>query len=165
MESADQLKLEIEDRQRRLAEFNLAESTARRLDAELARAGSEAAQLAVLDRWIAPMECAVAFTETIVHGRDADAERRAMRPREPERRLTVDPPIQRVGWQPLRRPNDAVELAAYLADHYGRCRTAQCRFLAQGWLGGACPCGCQPAPPTGSSSGSFSDVQLARMSP
>jgi hypothetical protein len=37
--------------------------------------------------------------------------------------------------------------------------------LAQGWVGGACPSGCQPAPPTGSSSGSFSAVQLARMSP
>jgi hypothetical protein len=56
LESADQIRARIDDRKRHLARFNLAESTARCLDAELARAASEVAQLAVLDRWLAGLE-------------------------------------------------------------------------------------------------------------
>ena len=92
VESTDQLRVEIDRRRRQLAAFNLAESTARRLDSELARAGDLAAQLAVLDRWLAGMERATKTTELIVNGRDRAAYERAMRPRSQEKpRLTIDP--------------------------------------------------------------------------
>jgi hypothetical protein len=92
VESADQLRVETNDHKWRLAQFgSLPESTARCLDAELTRAGSEVAQLAVLDRWIDSMERAYAMTERIVAGRDVAAEQRAMRPRQEERRLTIKP--------------------------------------------------------------------------
>jgi hypothetical protein len=92
VESADQLRTEIEARKRRLAQFGpLPESTARCRDAELARAGSELAQLAVLDRWLADLERAYAMSEHIVAGRDVAAEQRVMRSRQGERRLTIKP--------------------------------------------------------------------------
>jgi hypothetical protein len=94
-ESIDRLRTEIDDRKRHLARFNLAESTARRLDDELARAGDLAAQLAVLDRWLAGMERAHTVTEAIVAGRDAAAYERAMRPRPQERLLTIVPWLRR----------------------------------------------------------------------
>ena len=102
VESADQLRVEIDARKRHLAQFNLAESTARSLDAELARAlhgrnavDGAAAQLAILDRRLAGMERAYAMSETIVAGRDAAAEQRAMRPRQQERLLTIAPWLRR----------------------------------------------------------------------
>jgi hypothetical protein len=85
-ESIDRLRTEIDARKRRLARFNLAESTARRLDNELARAGDLAAQLAVLDRWLAGMERAAKTTALIVNGRDRTVYERAMRPRAREER-------------------------------------------------------------------------------
>jgi hypothetical protein len=93
LENADQLRVEIDDRKRRLAQFNLAESTVRSLDSELARAGGKDAQLAVLDRWIDSMERAHAMTQTIVAGRDQAAyERAMMRPRPlPERLHSIAP--------------------------------------------------------------------------
>jgi hypothetical protein len=48
VESADQLRVEIDDRKRLLAQYNLPESSARSLAGELAGARGEAAQLAVL---------------------------------------------------------------------------------------------------------------------
>ena len=91
VESCDWLRIEIAARKRRLAGFNLAESTARSLDAELASVGSELAQLAVLDRWLANMERAYAMTETIVGDFAARAELRSRRPREPEQRHSILP--------------------------------------------------------------------------
>src|SRR5712671_5993808 len=76
-ESVDWLRIEVDDRKRRLIRFNLAESAARRLDNELARADGPAAQLAVLDRWLAGAERAVRTMELVVAGRDVRAQERA----------------------------------------------------------------------------------------
>jgi hypothetical protein len=94
VESADELRAAIDDRKHRLAQCNLPESSARRLDTELALAGSEAAQLAILDRWLAAMERAYAMTEAIVAGRDRRAEERCTRPRE-ERPHSIAPWLRR----------------------------------------------------------------------
>jgi hypothetical protein len=91
VETADQLRVEIEARRRHLGAFNLSESMARDLDASLSRASGEAERIAILNRWIARLSAAYAMSETIVAGRDAAAEGRAMRLREERPRLTIDP--------------------------------------------------------------------------
>jgi hypothetical protein len=93
VESADQLRAEIETRKRRLAQLALAESMQAKLDGELARAqlgrnniDGAAAQLIVLDCWLTRMAAAHRMRETIVNGRDQAADVRAARPRPREER-------------------------------------------------------------------------------
>jgi hypothetical protein len=98
VESIDRLRLEIDRRRNYLAQFNLAESMARRLDDELAcarlgrkDADGAAAQLAILDRWIARLEVAYARSQLLVGKRAQAAAERAGRPREHWEALTIDP--------------------------------------------------------------------------
>jgi hypothetical protein len=93
VENVDQLKAEIDHRKRRLTAFNLSESEARRLDGELARAqlgrnaaDGAAAQLAVLDRWLAGMARAHSRTEAMIGHYARNVEERAARPRPREER-------------------------------------------------------------------------------
>ncbi|HKD27377.1 MAG TPA: hypothetical protein VKC66_15940 [Xanthobacteraceae bacterium] len=87
VESVGRLRTEIDDRKRRLRQFNLAESAARRLDDELALAqlgrndvDGAAAQLAVLDRRLADAERAAERTEAMFGHYIRAAEARAANP-------------------------------------------------------------------------------------
>jgi hypothetical protein len=85
VESKDQLKVEIDDRKRLLAHYNLPESSARSLAGELADARGEAAQLAVLDKWIAGIQRSRAMNEQMLghFWRAAEARDRAAELAEP----------------------------------------------------------------------------------
>ena len=96
MESVNRLRAKIETRRQYLAQLPMSEAMAHSLDfqlddAQLGRNDHDgaAAQLAVLDRWIASGERAVAMTKAIVAGRDKSWDERSMSPRPPEKRLTI----------------------------------------------------------------------------
>jgi len=96
VESIDRFRTKIDDRKRRLRQFNLAESATRQLDSKLATAGSEAAQLAVLDRWLADIERAAERTEAMFGHFIRAAEARAARPLlQPERPHSIAPWLRR----------------------------------------------------------------------
>jgi hypothetical protein len=88
VESVDELRAAIDDRKRLLSLCNLPESSARRLAWELSDAGGAAAQLAVLDKWIAKIERARAMTEQMFGHYWDRAEARAAAPVDDWRPIT-----------------------------------------------------------------------------